>query len=709
MILKYNLYSIVGATALIGRSDAFTTNPSSLRSPRTSRSTNNDNSSAATFSSRIRRFSLNSDWDNGDFLSSLSGSSEDIQKANEKYNALSQTRESKYEWLARSMTSRDRPAGSSTELGATMGGDGRGGSNGPDFSQNMGQPLPQQQQPQSQPPGGMMQPPQQQQQQTQQPPQFYDQFGNPITTMPMVYDANGNLVPFNPTTPPTMPQPPQAILPPPPTIIDPPLPPKTKGETATRPVGYNPDAYTISNTADVYFAQLKQDSKVRKQAWLAGDVERANQVFQDETVKQIGESWVENPYTKEQNFLEARAQIEGAVRMQVLGGDDGRGNSGGISYRKKLEEMKAKRVGGGGGGAATTGGAAAGGGNSNPAPAAVANPAMPFRGEVTPASGPKLNVAPANPMMPSGQAVPGPSTPMATRPSMPVPSTPVGNMPQMTASTSSPATATVPVEDEEETRRKIRTLQGLLLKQRGGPGFGAGRLRPPEAQRLESTLEEVKQILRSEVSSAGGVVGDASPASMMTSPPSVMQTNILPKASTPIVQPPPKPTPAVPSSPISPDPMAGSVACVEAVLKMYKEASPSEREALLIPLREAFMAAAGASNKVIAEAELDAHKAAMGGSSSSSAAFAAQPVAERSAPIMGFPTSYNVAKPDPPSMGVPENRYAPGGNEENTQKLEDAYNALVDVSGGGKFGLRNISGNEVRNALYNCILSPLQC
>jgi len=140
--------------------------------------------------------------------------------------------------------------------------------------------------------------------------------------------------------------------------------------------------------------------------------------------------------------------------------------------------------------------------------------------------------------------------------------------------------------------------------------------------------------------------------------------------------------------------MAGSVACVDAVLKMYKEASPSEREALLIPLREAFMAAAGASNKVIAEAELDAHKAAMGGSSSSSAAFATVPVAERSAPMMGFPTSYNVAKLETPRSAVPENQYAYAGNGENTQKLEDAYNALVDVSGSGKFGLRNISGNE---------------
>ena len=55
----------------------------------------------------------------------------------------------------------------------------------------------------------------------------------------------------------------------------------------------------MSNTADVYFAQLKQDSKVRKVAWLSGDYERANKVFEDDSVKRIGESWVDNPYTKE--------------------------------------------------------------------------------------------------------------------------------------------------------------------------------------------------------------------------------------------------------------------------------------------------------------------------------------------------------------------------------------------------------------------------
>ena len=143
--------------------------------------------------------------------------------------------------------------------------------------------------------------------------QFYDANGNPVS-LPMVYDAYGNLVPYNPMPvqqqqsyqmPPQQQQP----IPQPPggggyapslEFLDAtPLPPKTKGTDVPRPAGYNPDAFAMSNTADVYFAQLKQDSKVRKLARMSGDLETANKVFADESVKMIGDSWQANPYTKE--------------------------------------------------------------------------------------------------------------------------------------------------------------------------------------------------------------------------------------------------------------------------------------------------------------------------------------------------------------------------------------------------------------------------
>ena len=44
------------------------------------------------------------------------------------------------------------------------------------------------------------------------------------------------------------------------------------------------------------------------------------------------------------------------------------------------------------------------------------------------------------------------------------------------------AVASTGPTNEEDVRRNVRTLQGLLLKHRGGPGFGAGRLKAPEAK-----------------------------------------------------------------------------------------------------------------------------------------------------------------------------------------------------------------------------------
>ena len=117
-----------------------------------------------------------------------------------------------------------------------------------------------------------------------------------------------------------------------------------------------------------------------------------------------------------------------------------------------------------------------------------------------------------------------------------------------------------------------------------------------------------------------------------------------PVASQPVVAstppPPPRTMPASPVAPAqaTPDPLAGSVACVEAALKMYKESSPAEREAMIVPLREALMAAAGGVNKHIAEAEARSFGAAM--EAGPPAASVEKP------PTMGFPTTYAVTKSD---------------------------------------------------------------
>jgi len=64
-------------------------------------------------------------------------------------------------------------------------------------------------------------------------------------------------------------------------------------------VGRNRDADTIANTADLYFAQLKRDSTVRTIARYEGDQERANAVFEDEGVKELEGMLQANPYLKE--------------------------------------------------------------------------------------------------------------------------------------------------------------------------------------------------------------------------------------------------------------------------------------------------------------------------------------------------------------------------------------------------------------------------
>ena len=238
--------------------------------------------------------SLNPDWDNNDFLSSLGESKDSINEANEKYYKQKENRAAMDAWRMKQLQQQPPPPSMSMQQDELRSNNGPS----PEFFKKMG--LGEGQVPQSQPPRQFQPPP------TPQPPQatqFYDANGNPVT-MPMVYDAYGNLVPFNPVVAATaFPAAAAQPLPSQPILYDgPPLPPKTKARPDNSPgppTGYNPDAFTMSNTADVYFAQLKQDSKVRKLARMSGDIETANRVFADESVRQIGESWSANPYTKE--------------------------------------------------------------------------------------------------------------------------------------------------------------------------------------------------------------------------------------------------------------------------------------------------------------------------------------------------------------------------------------------------------------------------
>lgn len=100
---------------------------------------------------------------------------------------------------------------------------------------------------------------------------------------------------------------------------------------------------------------------------------------------------------------------------------------------------------------------------------------------------------------------------------------------------------------------------------------------------------------------------------------------------------------------------------------MYKESTPSEREANVMPLRMALMAAASASNRAIMDVEMNAERKALGVSSGGPSmtapaedTTATQSVYSRSVeqqqPAMGFPTTYAVTEPEeviPETIVVP--------------------------------------------------------
>ena len=269
MILRFKLYSIAcgaSATLLLSTSTstihAFTTIPAQKQKGA---------SSSRTTSTSLA--SLNPDWDNEDFLSSLGGDEAQKDAANDKYYKQADNRQAMNEWKMKELEKSGKVEPAQMELFKEMA-----------AQQATTPPPPQLQQPPPPPPAAV--PPQQ---------QFYDANGNPVS---IVYDANGNPIPTmqQPTTTTT----PAAQVPPQPAVvIEPPIPQKTKGADSPRPVGFNSDAYTMSNTADVYLAQLKQDTKVRKIARMSGDFETANTVFGDDSIREIGESYNENPYTKE--------------------------------------------------------------------------------------------------------------------------------------------------------------------------------------------------------------------------------------------------------------------------------------------------------------------------------------------------------------------------------------------------------------------------
>jgi len=756
MILRFKLYSMaVGATtAYLSRM------PQSNQAFSPSQQYQRTYPSSPTTTTAIHSSTVNPDWDNASYMDSLGGTSNDISNANDEYYKQSENRAAMNDWRVQKAIEdgsapqilqelqqhqgeqqNTRP---SLELSQKKGGIGQGWRK--EMQSEQQAVVPQQMQPQQ-----ISTPPPQQQQ------QFYDANGNPVS-MPMVYDANGNPVPFN--IPPQQPQqqpatnqmPPQNNIqfePNIPNTLEPPLPTKTKGTDNPRPTGHNSDAYTMSNTADVYFAQLKQDSKVRKLARLSGDVTTANQVFASESVKQIADSWNTNPYTQEKNYQEARMEIEGTVRLQVGDGMDnmdseGDGGSSGmstgqISYRDKLAQMKAKR---GSGGSVTQ--------PKVQPPKIVQQPPAQVAEVAQPKVESKVNVQPPPQVVveqPRASKVDQTSN-VGQYNSPPKLGAPFSAVQQQQQQTSPQPTPTPQATDTYVPPKEQEDIDANAIAQGGGYGLASGTtntyaipgMEEMSAQEYRDKLQETISARQAErrkksLQANDGVIGNrsssgyldglkrktaelnnparveqqsASPAVVNTTPVTPTSPHTMPPRSEAT------PVPAQAATLVSTtgnemnDPLAGSVACVDAALQMYKDSSPEDREAMMIPLREALLAATSASNKYMAEAELTAHKTAMeaGPSAVASTLESVTPAQ----PMMGFPTTYEVTKSDSESIPTTttlsnEKSTSLSDKEENDRKLKEVYEALKNAKGTeGKLGLKNMSGDEA-NALIDQIVT----
>lgn len=493
--------------------------------------------------------------------------------------------------------------------------------------------------------------------------------------------------------------------PPPPGYMDPyaqyPQPPPVTTPQQPQPdgkrVGRNRDADTIANTADLYFAQLKLDSKIRKQALMRGDTENFNKAFEDDRVNQLKESLQDNPHIlaerrkaeKEEQILMEAAEKHVDVmneRTQDFKRVVEDVKFTGQNYKQKLMERKNRKK-----GIKTP--------PASPEPPVAAAVEAPVEKPPVPPPAPEPVKPPPAPIQPPPVAqvtTPPPPKPEPVKPppapikpppvsqvstappppppaqsilsqarampqkSPPVPPPPPAQaqvqvppqappqpplQPTPTIAETSPNAPVAPSmskegEYAEKSRHQIRTLMGLLIKHRGGPGFGAGRLKPVEGNRLEEVLNDVTSMLKEE---SGFIIEDA------------------------IVETPPPPTPEAAPEPVIAEKvinidaaLSGSIQCIEGALGMYKSADTKAKSDLLSPLRAALLSAVDKLDEVIAEQEV------------------LPPIAVSAPP----------AQPAAPSIT---------SNPSSEGTLKKAYDALSSAVGDGKFGLKNMSSQEAES------------
>ena len=355
----------------------------------------------------------------------------------------------------------------------------------------------------------------------------------------------------------------------------------------------------IANTSDLYLETLKFDTATRQRALQRGDTEEANAVFKDPRINQLKETL--KPYLESE--VRKKAQEEGTTlstsedEMIFFSpfykrdrGDMNPSNSG-ISYREKMKQRLGKK---------------------------------------------DVDALDAQAVVPADTAGSGsPAVPQDQKTAAPVaPQVAVAVAPAEPSITTTTAAATEVQFDEQYenvSRSKIRTLMGFLLKHRGGPGFGSGRLKNPiEISRFESTLAEVIEVLKQEsgLEQADLTVSDEGTLESKTD-----------------------------GAPLN-VPLASTLACAEAAIAAYKEASTKE---MLVSLRDALLHAAQTCSAVVASNPI-----AQATVASTPTVVAMEPVVAKTSPVS-----------TPASM-----------KDKNTQVLENAYNMLQNIAGDETYGIK---------------------
>jgi hypothetical protein len=148
----------------------------------------------------------------------------------------------------------------------------------------------------------------------------------------------------------------------------------------------------------------------------------------------------------------------------------------------------------------------------------------------------------------------------------------------------------------DDARQKIRTLMGLILKHRGGPGFGKGRLKGAEIVRFESLLQDVSALLREEANNALSLdsplpsTTPTIPSNDQVMPPSPqVQTDSTMDISVTVGG-------GASSANIDID---STIACIEGAITMYKNSPPQLQPSVLVTLRAAFLSAIGTCNTIL--------------------------------------------------------------------------------------------------------------